>query len=180
MIRRAFVTGLSACLGAGACRGDSSHALIGQTLPSVRGVDTNGEGFDLAAIAKPAVIRFWGMWCGPCMIDMPNWFSAVTKMRAMTQTLPNLNIFTIHTGRAPANGPSLPQWVAGQSPDVATRVIDDANQAITRAVGIPGTPSTIYVSRAGKIEEHAWQFKNARGEDSFIRKVVYLSQREAR
>lgn len=175
MNRRDFAFGLPAGLGIMACRGDNSHALIGQTLPSVRGVFTNGDGFDLAAIAKPAVIRFWGMWCGPCMLDMPHWQSAVRKMRAMKDALPDLNILTIHVGVPPASGPSLAQWTADQANDVATKVVDDANNVIMRAVGIMGTPSTIYVSRSGSIEEHAWQFKNSRGEDSFIRKVAYLS-----
>jgi thiol-disulfide isomerase/thioredoxin len=166
-----------ASLGVSACRGDNSYTLIGKSLPAVKGVFVTGQGFDLSAIKLPAVIRFWGLWCGPCMIDMPHWESAVEKMRGLKEDLADLTIFTVHVGLPPSNGPSLAQWAQNQRAEVATPIVDDATNTIMRAVGITGTPSTIYVGKSGKIEEHAWQFKSARGEDSFIRKIVELKAR---
>jgi thiol-disulfide isomerase/thioredoxin len=178
MNRRNFSASLVTSAGLAACRGDNSFSLIGKTLPSIGGVYTDGGKFDLAQIAKPAIIRFWGMWCGPCMIDMPNWLSVVAKLRLAERGLTDLNVFTIHVGQAPANGKTLAQWVDDQAPDVATRVVDDATNAIMRAVGITGTPSTIYVNKLGKIEEHAWQYKNERGVESFLQKVRQLHAKE--
>jgi thiol-disulfide isomerase/thioredoxin len=177
MDRRDFNLALASTLGLSACRGDNSYQLIGKQLPSIKGVYVDGKGFELSSIRRPAVIRFWGMWCGPCMIDMPHWFSAVRKMRALTTQLADLTILTIHVGEPPANGSTLSQWAEAQDADVATPVVNDANYAIMKAVGITGTPSTIYVNTNGKIEEHAWQFKNARGEDHFIRKIIELKAR---
>jgi thiol-disulfide isomerase/thioredoxin len=178
MNRRNFSASLITSAGLVACRGDNSFSLIGKSLPSIKGVYTDGRGFDLAQITKPAIIRFWGMWCGPCMIDMPNWLSVVRKLRSAERNLTDVSVFTVHVGLAPSNGKTLAQWVEDQEPDVATPVVDDATNAIMRAVGITGTPSTIYVNKLGKIEEHAWQFKNERGEESFLQKVRQLHAKD--
>jgi thiol-disulfide isomerase/thioredoxin len=180
MNRRHFTATLAASSVLAACRGDNSYSLIGKVLPVVKGVYTNGAGFDLSTIAKPAIIRFWGMWCGPCMIDMPNWLSVVRQLRTGDKAIADMNIFTIHVGLAPSTGDTLGQWTADQAKDVATPVVDDATYAIMRAVGVAGTPSTIYVDQSGRIEEHAWEFKNARGVDSFLRKVTELHARVSR
>jgi thiol-disulfide isomerase/thioredoxin len=178
MNRRHFSSALLASAGLAACQGESAHSLIGMQLPVVKGLYTDGSVFDLTEIAKPAVIRFWGMWCGPCMLDMPNWLSVVRKLRTGANALPDINILTIHVGVAPANGPTLLQWVAEQRTEVATPVVDDATNAIMKAVRITGTPSTLYIDSQARIGEHAWQFKNERGEDSFIRKVTQLHAKE--
>jgi thiol-disulfide isomerase/thioredoxin len=180
MNRRSFTAALTASTLAAGCRGSSSYSLIGQTLPAVKGVYTDGSVFDLARIAQPAIIRFWGMWCGPCMVDMPNWLSVIRQLRTGEKALTDLNILTIQVGLPPRNGETLTQWTAAQAPDVATPVVDDANYTIMKAVGIVGTPSTIYVDESGRIEEHAWEFKNARGVDSFLRKVTELYGRGGR
>ena len=98
-------------------------------------------------------------------------------MRVGELALPDINIYTIHVGAAPASGPSLRQWVADQQSDVVTPVVDDESMAIMKAVHITGTPSTLYVDTRGRISEHAWQFKNERGVDSFLRKVHHLHKK---
>jgi thiol-disulfide isomerase/thioredoxin len=180
MNRRDFTTALTASACLAGCRGDNSYSLIGKTLPSLQGKVVAGEQVNLAQLVKPAVIRFWGMWCGPCMIDMPNWLSVVRQLRIGDKAIADLNIMTVHVGMPPQNGDTLAQWTAAQMPDAATPVIDDASYAIMKAVGVAGTPSTIYVGHAGRIEEHAWEFKNRRGVDSFLRKVAKLHARGAR
>lgn len=180
MNRRDFSTALLASAGLAACQGDSAHSLIGMQLPVIKGVFTDGSVFDLSLAPQPAIIRFWGMWCGPCMIDMPNWLSVVRQLRVGEKALPDINIYTIHVGEPPANGPSLRQWVADQQNDVATPVVDDATKTIMKATRITGTPSTLYVDHNGRIGEHAWQFKNERGVDTFLRKVAQLHAKEMR
>jgi thiol-disulfide isomerase/thioredoxin len=177
MLRRNFTLGLAATSALAACRGDASYSLIGKKLPSIRGTFTDGRGVNLAELPMPALIRFWGMWCGPCMIDMPNWLSVVRQLRALVGQSTGLTILTVHVGLAPSNGDTLAQWTGDQAADVATPVVDDANYAIMRAVGVQGTPSTLYIDKDGRIEEHAWEFKNARGVDSFLRKIAKLQAR---
>lgn len=174
MNRRHFSASLLASTGLAACQGDGAHPLIGKQLPVVKGVFTDGSVFDLSIAPQPAIVRFWGMWCGPCMMDMPNWLSVIRQLRVGEKALADINIYTIHVGLPPANGPSLRQWTAEQQSDVATPVVDDATSTIMKVVGITGTPSTLYIDPNGRIGEHAWQFKNERGVDSFIRKVTHL------
>jgi thiol-disulfide isomerase/thioredoxin len=174
MNRRHFSSALVASVGLAACQGDRARSLIGKQLPFVKGRFTDGSEFDLTLAPQPAVIRFWGMWCGPCMQDMPNWLSVVRQLRVGDFAIPGINILTIHVGEAPVSGPSLQQWVNEQQADVATPVVDDASKAIMKAVGVTGTPSTLYIDIHGRISEHAWQFKNERGVDSFLRKVNHL------
>jgi thiol-disulfide isomerase/thioredoxin len=174
MDRRFFNTGILATATLAACQGDPAHSLFGKKLPVVRGVYTDGTAFELSSTAKPAIIRFWGMWCGPCMLDMPNWLSVVRDIRASEDKLKEINLMTIHVGLPPANGQTLMQWAASQAGDVATPVVDDRTFSISKAVGISGTPSTIYIDREGIIREHAWQFKNARGVASFMRKIARI------
>jgi thiol-disulfide isomerase/thioredoxin len=184
MNRRDFSSGLLvssgvlATTGLSACQGDSAHLLIGMQLPLVKGLFTDGSVFDMSLTPKPAIIKFWGMWCGPCMLDMPNWLSVVRQLRTGEHALPDISILTVHVGLAPSNGPTLRQWVAAQQTDVATSVVDDATNAIMKATHITGTPSTLYVDRNGRIEEHVWQFKNERGVNSFIRKVATLHAKD--
>lgn len=177
MNRRDFSSALLATTGLAACQGDSARSVIGMQLPVVKGYFTDGSVFDLSLAAQPAVIRFWGMWCGPCMLDMPNWLSVVRQLRQGELALPDINILTIHVGDPPVGGVSLRQWASQQRSDVATPVVDDANRAIMKAVRITGTPSTLYVDTHGRISEHAWQFKNERGVDSFLRKVHHLHKK---
>jgi cytochrome c biogenesis protein CcmG, thiol:disulfide interchange protein DsbE len=174
MNRRNFSAGLIASASLSACQGDSAYAIMGKTLPAIKGVYVDGTVFDLATLTKPAIIRFWGLWCGPCIDDMPSWLSVVRQVRAGGDALADVNILTIHVGKAPESGPTLLQWAAHQAPDLATPVVNDATNAIMLALGVPGLPSTIYIDPAGRILEHAWQFKNNRGVASFLRKVKQL------
>jgi thiol-disulfide isomerase/thioredoxin len=177
MNRRRFTSALVASAGMSACQGDSARSVIGMQLPVIKGHFTDGSEFDLSMARQPAIIKFWGLWCGPCMLDMPNWLSVVRQLRVGKNPLPDINILTIHVGTAPSNGPSLRQWVSDQKSDVATPVVDDESRAIMKAVQITGTPSTLYIDPNGRICEHAWQFKNERGVDSFLRKVDQLHKR---
>jgi cytochrome c biogenesis protein CcmG, thiol:disulfide interchange protein DsbE len=174
MNRRNFSAALVASAGFGGCQGDSAYAVMGKKLPAIQGVYVDGTDFDLAKLAKPAIVRFWGLWCGPCVDDMANWLSVVRQVRADKDALADLNILTIHSGTAPESGPTLAQWASDQAPDVATPVVNDATTAIKQAVGVPGLPSTVYINPEGRILEHSWQFRNDRGVTSFLRKVKQL------
>jgi thiol-disulfide isomerase/thioredoxin len=180
MNRRNFSAALIANIGVGACQGDRASVVMEKTLPAIEGVYVDGTDFDLAMLNKPAIIRFWGLWCGPCLQDMPNWLSVVRQIRTGGDALADVNILTIHVGIAPENGPTLVQWASEQAPDVATPVVNDATKAIMQAVGVPGTPSTIYVDPTGRIREHSWQFRNNRGVTRFLTKVKSIHDKALR
>ena len=164
---------LAAAGAAAGCRGDAAHVLMGMQVPRVRGTTSGGLGVDFSALGRAALIRFWGLWCGPCTRDEPYWQDVVRDLRGRA----DLTILTVHVGRPPADGPGLAEWAARQPPAVAVPVVDDASQAITTAFRIPGTPSTLLVDAGGRVVEHAWAFRSARGVRSFIRKVDYILDR---
>jgi thiol-disulfide isomerase/thioredoxin len=168
-----LATGLAT--GLGACRGDAAHVMMGMQVPRVRGTTTDGLGVDFAGLGKAALVRFWGLWCGPCTQDEPWWGETVRALRGRA----DLTILSVHVGEPPDSGPSLAEWVADQKPDVRVPVVDDATMAIMQAFKVPGTPTHILINAAGRIEEHAWAFKSARGVRSFTAKVNYILDRAA-
>jgi thiol-disulfide isomerase/thioredoxin len=167
----ALASALSGSFGLSGCQGDAAASLSGKALPAIKGSYSDGAGFELSAIALPAIIRVWGLWCPPCLVDEPHWQAVVRALRTGPDAVQGLNILAIHVGRPPSNGPSLEEWVRAQAPDIAVPQVDDVTNAIMTQIGIPGTPSTLIVDGNGIIKEHAWQFKNARGVANFVRKV---------
>jgi cytochrome c biogenesis protein CcmG, thiol:disulfide interchange protein DsbE len=157
------------------CRGDAAHVLMGMQVPRVRGVTTDGMGVDFAALGRPALVRFWGLWCGPCVQDEPFWREVVAGLRSRA----DLTILSVHTGEPPRNGPSLAEWVAAEPATSRIPVVDDRTGTITRAFAIPGTPSTLLIGADGRIIEHSWAFKSARGVRAFLRKAEYILDRAA-
>jgi thiol-disulfide isomerase/thioredoxin len=173
MNRRTLLSGLAALPATSAlsgCRGDAAHVLMGMQVPAVRGITTDGLQVDFAGLGKAALVRFWGLWCGPCTRDEPYWQNVI---RALHQRA-DLSIFSVHVANPPGNGPTLAEWAASQPAAVKVPVVDDSSEAITRAFGIPGTPSTLLIDSAGRVVEHAWAFKSGRGVRSFVQKTAYI------
>jgi AhpC/TSA family len=159
---------------AASCQGDAASRLLGKALPTMKGVMSDGSGFDLGAIKLPAVIRVWGLWCPPCIVDEPHWQAVIRGLRTGPHAVDGLNVMAIHVGHAPRNGPTLQEWVAAQAPDIAVPQVNDASTRVMTAIGIPGTPSTLVVDAQGVVCDHAWQFRSDRGVRNFVRKVAAL------
>lgn len=175
--RRSLIAAIATTpvLGLAACRGDAAHVMMGMQVPRVRGTTTDGLGVDFAGLGKAALVRFWGLWCGPCMRDEPFWHETVQALRGRA----DLTVLSVHVGEAPDNGPTLAEWAARQAPEVRVPVVDDATTAILRAFQVPGTPTHILIDASGRIVEHSWAFKSSRAVRSFTRKVDYILDRAA-
>jgi thiol-disulfide isomerase/thioredoxin len=152
------------------CRGDPADALIGKAMPALSVTALSGERFNLAELGRPALIRFWGLWCAPCLRDEPNWRSAVEHIRT-DKDLKDMVIVSVHVGEAPKQGPSLARWAERQPRESAIPVVDDARREVFDAVGVPGTPCTLLVDAGGTIEGHSWTLRHARGARAFVGKV---------
>ncbi len=171
MDRRTFgLSGLSAFALPG-CRKDPALALHGQRLASMPASLIDGTGINLASLARPAVVRFWGLWCGPCRIDEPHWEEAVRALKPLQGSEPRFDLLSVHIGLAPRDGPSLSVWAARRAPDVAVPIVDDRTQRLTQSVGVPGTPLVLLVDATGQIVDHSWAFKSSRGAARFVGKV---------
>jgi thiol-disulfide isomerase/thioredoxin len=173
MNRRALLSGLVAVPAVSVlagCRGDAAHVLMGMQAPAVRGITTDGLQVDFAALGKATLVRFWGLWCGPCTRDEAQWQDVIRALHDRA----DLSILSVHVANPPANGPTLAEWAARQPAVVKVPVVDDSSEAITRAFGIPGTPSTLLIDATGRVVEHAWAFKSGRGVRSFVQKASYI------
>lgn len=174
MDRRTFVLSTVGTLTLAGCREDPASALHGQHLASVPASLLDGTGINLASLGRPSVLRFWGLWCGPCRIDEPHWDEAVRALRPLQGQQPRFDLMSVHTGLPPRDGPSLAEWAAQRPADVAIPIVDDRTQRLTQSIGVPGTPLTLLVDATGQIVDHAWAFKSARGAARFVGKVRKL------
>lgn len=156
-----------------ACRGDAAATLLGKDMPRMRSVTLDGAGIDLSQLGRPAIIRFWGLWCPPCVRDEPHWEEAL-RLMATHEDLDDVAIWSVHVGEAPKAGPSLEEWAEARDKIAAVPVVDDRMNALFNAVGIPGTPSTLLVEASGRIADHSWAFKHARGARAFVAKARHV------
>jgi thiol-disulfide isomerase/thioredoxin len=85
----ALVVGLGPILLAAAC-GGSDDAV--ERLPDIE-VKTlrDGQPFDLADLAGPAVVNLWATWCAPCKRELPD-FQAVHESLAGEVAFVGVNI----------------------------------------------------------------------------------------
>lgn len=171
MDRRTFAASAFGALALSGCRKDPATVLHGQRLPSVPATLIDGTGINLATLGRPAVLRFWGLWCGPCRIDEPHWDEVVRALRLQQGTNPRLDLLSVHIGRAPRDGPSLPVWAASRPQEVAIPIVDDRTQRLAQLIGVPGTPLALLVDAKGVVIDHAWAFKSPRGAARFVGKV---------
>jgi thiol-disulfide isomerase/thioredoxin len=171
MDRRTFAVSALGALAFTGCRKDPATVLHGQRLPFVPASLIDGTGINLATLGRPAVLRFWGLWCGPCRIDEPHWDEVVRALKPLQGTKPRFDLLSVHIGLAPKDGPSVPAWAARRPSELAVPIVDDSTQRVALSIGVPGTPLTLLVNANGEIVDHAWAFKSSRGAARFVGKV---------
>lgn len=174
MDRRTFGAALITSIGSLAlsgCRPDPAAALTGRAMPDLAATLLDGTGTNLARLGKPALIRFWGLWCGPCRTDEPQWEAVLRDLGPKEAARGELALMSVHMGHAPKDGPSLNQWAAARDPATAIPIIDDRTMRLAQAVGVPGTPLTMLIDQHGTIIQHAWAFKNSHGVSRFLAKT---------
>jgi thiol-disulfide isomerase/thioredoxin len=172
--RTLIATAAAALPSLAACRGDASHRLIGAKLPDAALVRAGAAGrLNPARTGKPAIIRFWGLWCPVCRRDEALWQDAVRQLRGRD----NLAMFTVHSGPAPGSGPSIADWAMAQAEDVALPVLDDSARSYTQALGVPGVPLVVLADRQGQVFDTNWAMGSARGMRSFVRRAIYQLDR---
>jgi thiol-disulfide isomerase/thioredoxin/tetratricopeptide (TPR) repeat protein len=90
---------------------------------------------------KVAVVKFWGVWCGPCVAEMPDFQKFVDKYAAD----PNVAIVTIDSDQ----DPETPRKFMEKNKYKFPVLLDDG--WISRATGINSYPTTWFISADGKI-----------------------------
>jgi thiol-disulfide isomerase/thioredoxin/Tfp pilus assembly protein PilF len=126
----------------------------------------DGREVSLASLkGKTAVVNFWGVWCGWCVREMPE-YQQLAKKYAHD---PSVAILTINNDAEVAN---VRKWMAEQKYDFAV-LLDDG---FVRRNTIQSFPTTWFIDRKGRIayekvgwtqkllEEFSWRVDELRAE----------------
>ena len=136
------------------------------TLPAFTLVSLAGDTVRSSALAgHVTVINFWGMWCGPCVMEMPE----VQRYWRQVAQDSTVRLLTIN------NDPDLTalrEWMQRRQYDLP--VLVDAGYA--GRAGVQAYPTTWFVDRAGRIafsksgwseelaEEFGWRVETLKAE----------------
>ncbi len=113
---------------------------------------------------KIVVVNFWGMWCGPCVVEMPEF----QKLYERYSGDPEVVVLSIDTEDNPDE---LREWMADKEFTFEV-LLDDG---YVSRVGISAYPTTWFIDRNGKIafietgsaeslsEEFGWRIEALRG-----------------
>lgn len=105
--------------------------------------DFDGAPLDLSDWqGKVVLLNFWATWCGPCRHEMPMLSDLQTEMGG-----DDFEVITLATGRNPA--PSMTRFLDSIGVDNLP-LHRDPKQAIARAMGVLGLPTTVILNRQGQ------------------------------
>jgi cytochrome c biogenesis protein CcmG, thiol:disulfide interchange protein DsbE len=102
---------------------------------------------------KPLVVNFWASWCFPCETEMPLLESTYRSVHGTVQFV------GIDTGDTRGAAIHFLRQVHVTYPMLS---LGDLHGRVVSAYGLPGLPSTIFISSSGKIVgKHFGQFDRA-------------------
>ena len=157
-----------------ACQKDPAHILMGKSVSFIKATTIDGDEIDFSKFHKPILVRFFGLWCAPCLADEKYWMEAVSEIRQKR----DMDIIEIHVGEVPTDSMNLHEWTA-QRPKIAhIPIIYDKDKVITNALQIPGTPSILLIDSNGKIIDHSWPLKSSRNAKIFAQRVTEFAARK--
>lgn len=111
------------------------------TLPSFQLTALSGDTVRSSALAgRVTVINFWGTWCGPCVVEMPE----VQRFWQSVARDTTVRFLTINNDQ---NLRDLREWLGQRRYDIP--VLVDAGYA--GRVGVNAFPTTWFVDRTGRI-----------------------------
>jgi len=103
--------------------------------------DLNGHTISWEQLqGKVTVINFWGIWCGPCVIEMPEF----QKLHEYYRDDADVVVLTVDTKDDPDE---LREWMAKREVDFVV-LIDDG---YVDSQGVNAFPTTWFMDRAGRI-----------------------------
>jgi len=108
----------------------------------------DGKEVSLASLkGKAAVINFWGIWCGWCVREMPEYHQLAKKYAKD----PAVAVLTINND---GDAPSVRKWMAANHYEFPV-LLDDG---FVRRSSISGFPTTWFLDRSGRIafEKQGW------------------------
>lgn len=98
---------------------------------------------------KVAVVNFWGVWCGPCVKEIPD----IQKFHAAVKDDPSVVFLTVDYNDTPE---TLDEFMKKEKLDFP--VLLDADRFASDKAKVSGYPTTFFIGRDGKI---AWRHMGA-------------------
>ena len=92
------------------------------------------------------VLNFWGVWCGPCVQEMPELDMAARRART---DAPTARFFAVNSAIGGEDQATIARFLALHP--IAVPVAYDLDQAAYRAFGIHGLPTTVIIDPRGVI-----------------------------
>lgn len=129
---------------------DSSSRLriarVGTLAPEIDLPTMTGERIVLSQlVGKPVLINFWASWCGPCRAEFP---VLVRKYKQYRDE--GLVIIGVNTQDSNSDE-GIRTFM--QNTLVNFPIVRDRDERITRAYGIRGLPTSVFIDRQGIIRE---------------------------
>ena len=118
----------------------------GKPMPEFSLVDTTGKDITLSKLTaekKLVLVNFWGTWCGPCRLEMPQ-FEKLYKAKSQDHFL----ILAIDEGD---ERPVLDKYL--KEKPVSFPILLDPDGALAKKLGIRAFPTSVLVGSDGKILE---------------------------
>ncbi|HLV80711.1 MAG TPA: redoxin domain-containing protein [Chthonomonadaceae bacterium] len=116
--------------------------------PALHLRDLDGVPIDLETLrGRVTLLNFWGTWCGPCQMEIPDLIRLDSAYRAR-----NLNLIGVAISE-PDGAASLRRWCAAHGIRYRQALGDDAAQ---RAYGLEGVPVSVLLDGQGRIR-YRWE-----------------------
>jgi len=114
-----------------------------QAVPALRGVDLQGQTWQLADLRGRAVlVNFWATWCEPCLAEMPS-LQALAKLHGSGELL----VLTVNFKESA----TIAQRFA-QRTDMDLPILIDPNGQLAKAWEVNVFPSTALIASNGKVQ----------------------------
>lgn len=142
-----FVTG---------CSNDPARQIIGKASPKLTAQAIDGSFVYFGELPHPTIVHFFGLWCGPCLAEMPVWNEVIKELKPIG----GIDIIQMHLGAVPAQYENIHKWNDSLDADIKAPIILDESREIGNMFQAYGTPSTILIDKNQIIIDHYWSLES--------------------
>lgn len=168
--RRDFILSIGAFGFVSACSDGGAGKLVGVRIPDAVSELIDGNQINLGKLGRPAVIRFFGLWCPPCMADEENWNEAIRGLKQNNLA----EIIEVHIDQITDKYASINDWSDGKPQDLQVPVIYDDDVTLAEAIGVIETPTILLVNNDGVVLKHISALDTKSGAANFVKEVAKL------